>query len=126
MLGDSALLSLLWVLVCVVVILGLAYWVTRYLAAADRRGLFGKSKGTDHLAVLSRLTLGKDQQLVLIRAGDRYLLLGVTTAQMTSLAEFTKEEAESWQMENDQPPDDQQPPSFGQALHSVLQQKGRR
>jgi flagellar protein FliO/FliZ len=125
MFGDSALLSLLWVLVCVIVILGLAYWVTRYLAAADRRGLFGKSKGTDHLAVLSRLTLGKDQQLVLIRAGDRYLLLGVTTAQMTSLAEFTKEEAESWQAEQDQQPD-KEPPSFGQALRTVLQQKGRR
>jgi flagellar protein FliO/FliZ len=125
MFGDSALLSLLWVLVCIIVILGLAYWVTRYVAAADRRGLFGKSKGTDHLAVLSRLTLGKDQQLVLVRAGDRYLLLGVTTAQMTSLAEFTKEEVESWHLENDQQPDDQ-PPSFGQALRTVIQQKGRR
>jgi flagellar protein FliO/FliZ len=125
MFKDSAILSLLWVLVCVIVILGLAYWVTRSVAAADRRGLFGTSKGTDHLAVLSRLTLGKEQQLVLIRAGDRYLLLGVTTAQMTTLAEFTKEEAESWQTQQDQPTD-QAPPSFGQALRTVLQQKGRR
>jgi flagellar protein FliO/FliZ len=83
----------------------------------------GTGNGGGPLSILAQLTLGKDQRLVLVQAGQRYLLLGVTSAQVTTLAEFTQQEAESWQAAC---PAESAPPSFGQALRIVLKQKGRR
>jgi flagellar protein FliO/FliZ len=117
---------LVWTLVCVVVILGLAWWVTKYVVAGGKSGCRRTGKGTEHLTVLSRLTLGKEQQLVMVRAGDRYFLIGVTAGQMTTLAEFTQQEAESWRSQQTEQTGNQTPPSFGEALRTVIQQKVRR
>jgi flagellar protein FliO/FliZ len=128
--GSSIWLSLLWTVICLIVILGLAYWVSRYVARGGM-GRFGPGRGTEHLRVLAQLTLGKEQRLALVQAGSRYFLLGVTQSQINTLAEFTREEAEQWQSrpEGETGPDGgtgQTPPSFGEALHRVLQErKGR-
>jgi flagellar protein FliO/FliZ len=114
-------LQLLWTILCVVVIIGLAYWVTKHLAANGKLYGFGNSRG-ENLTVLARLTLGKDQQLLVVQAGSRYFLLGVTAAQLTTLAEFTQQEAEVWQTEHDQPPGGETP-SFGKTLFDQLRQK---
>jgi flagellar biosynthetic protein FliO len=118
------MLQLLWTLLCVVVIIGLAYWVTKYLVAGGFRQRVGGVR-RDDLAVLARLPLGKDQQLVVIQAGSRCFLLGVTATQVTTLAEFTQQEAEAWLAEHDQTPEGQ-PSGFGQALREALRQKRRR
>jgi flagellar biogenesis protein FliO len=86
----------------------------------------GGGKGAEYLTVLSRLSLGKDQQLAMVQAGDRYFLIGVTAGQMTTLAEFTQQEAERWQSQQAGQPGNETPPSFGQALRTVIQQKVRR
>jgi hypothetical protein len=44
---------------------------------------------------------------------------------VTTLAEFTQQEAEAWLAEHDQTPEGQ-PSGFGQALREALRQKRRR
>ena len=69
---------------------------------------------------LARLSLGRDQSLVLVQAGERYLLLGAAPSGVTLTAELTPEEAKAlYQPPSDQPP----PPSFTEALRTVLKQK---
>ena len=102
-------LSLLWVLVCVILILGLAYWFTKYIGGRGKLGgAFGAGRGTEQLKVLARLTLGRDQALAIVQAGERYFLLGVTASAISTLAELTGEEAEVW-LKREEPP---APPSF--------------
>jgi flagellar protein FliO/FliZ len=121
----NPILSLLWVIVCVVLILGLAYWVTRFVALRGSNGGYGKVRNTGDLVVLARLMLGKDQQLAVVKVGDHCYLLGVTATQITLLAELTPEEAASWQDKHDAP-SAEGPPDFGKLLKNALQQKGRR
>lgn len=116
----DSVLSLMWMLLCVVVIIVLAYLFTKYVAG--RKGLvgFGGPGGTGRFKALARLSLGREQSAVLIQAGERYLLLGVAPSGVTLLAELTQEEARTLYVgPSDQPP----PPSFGEALRTVLKQK---
>jgi flagellar biogenesis protein FliO len=83
----------------------------------------------------------------LVRAGNRYLLLGVTASQVTTLAELTAQEAEEWLSAQDTQETQERPafgglfvqegiehiktlfvrspehPTFGQALSEVLRQQ---
>ena len=103
------ILSLLWLLICVLAIAVLAYLFTKYVGG-----------GTAQFKVLARLSLGRDQSLVLVQAGERYLLLGAAPSGVTLTAELTPEEAKAlYQPPSDQPP----PPSFAEALRTVLKQK---
>jgi flagellar biogenesis protein FliO len=120
----NAVLSLLWVVICVVVILALAYWVTKYVALHGRTGVCDKAGNGGELVLLFRLVLGKDQQLAVVKAGERCYLLAVTATQITLLTEFTPEEAASWQ--NRDVPPAEGTLDFGKLLKNVLQQKGRR
>ena len=111
------ILSLLWLLICVLAIAALAYLFTKYVAGRNG-GLLGAGGGTARFKVLARL--GRDQSLVLVRAGERYLLLGAAPSGVTLTAELTPEEAKAlYQPPSDQPP----PPSFAEALRTVLKQK---
>lgn len=118
--GANTWLSLLWALVCVVLILGLAYWFTKRVAAPGGLGALVAAPGTEQLKVLARLALGKEQLLVVVQAGERYFLLGVTQSAVSTLAEFTREEAEAWFAGPDGPA---APPSFLEALRTVIEQK---
>jgi flagellar protein FliO/FliZ len=117
--------QLIWAITCIVVILGLAYWVTRYIAQRGRGGGLERVRKEGDLSVLSRMTLGKDQQLAVVKVADHYYLLGVTSSQITMLAELPPEEAASWQTDHDTPPADPLS-SFGKTLKTVLQQKIQR
>ena len=118
--GDAALASFLWMLVCVVLIIGLAYWFTKYVAG---RGALGAFSGGRRMEVLDRLPLGRDQNLILARVGERYLLLGAGTAGVTLLAELTGEEAAAWK-----PPEtaEGERPGFKEAFLTMMKQKERR
>ena len=116
--GLSSLFSLIWMLVCVLVIIVLAYLFTRYVAG--RGGTLGVPGGSERFRVLARLPLGREQSAVLVKAGEKYLLLGVAASEITLLKELTQEEAEAVYA---LPPDQPAPPSFGEALRSVLKQK---
>ena len=117
--GMQSLLSLLWMLLCVVAIIVLAYLFTRHVVG--RGGLVrGMSGGNGQFKVLARLSLGKEQAAELIQAGERYFLLGVASSGVSLLADLSQEEAEAlYQPPTDQPP----PPNFRESLRTVLQQK---
>lgn len=106
-------------LICVVVIIALAYWFTKYVAGRGGLGGFGLSSGGERFKILARLSLGREQMLVLVQVGERYFLLGVTPSAISTLAEFTAEEAQAWPAAQEQPP----APSFRETLHTILQKK---
>ena len=116
--GLSSLFSLVWMLVCVLVIIVLAFLFTKYVAG--RGGMRRMVGGSERFKALARLSLGREQNMVLVKAGEKYLLLGVTASQITVLKELTQEEAEAIYVP---PPDQPAPPSFGEALRTVLKQK---
>ena len=116
--GLGSLFSLIWMLVCVLAVIALAWLFTKYVAG--RGGAIGTPGGTERFRVLARLPLGRDQSAVLVKAGEKYLLLGVTPSEVTVLKELTAEEAEAVYA---LPPDQPAPPSFGEALRTVLKQK---
>ena len=118
------ILNLCWMLICIVVVLFLAYLFTKYVGKRGGLGSYTGGRRGD-IKVISQLTLGKDRQLLLIQMGERYFLLGSTASGITNLAEFTPEEAEKWQKDAEQQ-EVQQPPSFSEALRTVLKQKGKR
>ena len=116
--GLASLFSLIWLLVCVLVIVVLAYLFTKYVAG--RGGAIGAPGGSERFRVLARLPLGREQSAVLVKAGEKYLLMGVTASEITVLKELTPEEAEAVYA---LPPDQPEPPSFVEALRTVLKQK---
>ena len=116
----DSMLSLIWMLLCVVVIIVLAYLFTRYVAGRRGLGGFGAPGGTGRFKALARLSLGREQSAVLVQAGERYLLLGVAPSGVTLLAELSQEEAQELYAPS---PGQPAPPSFGEALRTVLKQK---
>lgn len=117
-------LSLLWAVVCCVVVLGLAYWFTKFVVGRGKFGGMNMSGGTGGIEVLAQKPLGKDQRLLVVQAAGRYFLLGVTASQITCLAELTPEEVQVWCSKNADPAE-QCPPSFTEALQKVLKEKFR-
>jgi flagellar biosynthetic protein FliO len=71
------------------VILGAAYFVTRYLA---RRGF--NPVANKNLKVIETVPLGIDKSLLLVKVGEQYLLLGSSQKNITLLAAI---ERKSWQ-----------------------------
>ena len=126
MLGGSAWASLLWALLCIVVILGLAYWFTKYVVGRGGAQLLRPGRNAGNLKVLSQLSVGKDQHLAVVQAGERFFLIGTTPSQITLLTEFTQEEAQSWQTQPPAAAEGQQLPTFGEALRQVLNQRKQR
>ena len=113
------ILALIWLLVCVLAIAALAYLFTKYVAGRGG-ALPGLGSGNARLKALARLPLGRDQALVLVQAGERYLLLGTAPSGVSLVAELTAEEAQALCAP---PPGQAQPPSFGEALRSALKQR---
>ena len=115
----SSVLTLVWLLVCVLVIIALAYLFTKYVAGRGY-GALGMSGGNGRFKVLARLSLGREQSLALVQAGERYLLLGVAPSGVSLVAELTREEAEALYT----PPAGQPaPPGFSEALRAALKRK---
>ena len=89
------LLSVLSLLAAVLLVLAGAYVFTRW-AGKNLGGGFFSVRGGSRLQVLDRAVLGRDQAVLVVRAGQRYLLLGSTPAGLTLLAELTEEEGKLW------------------------------
>jgi len=114
--------SLFGIVAWVVIIILLAYWFTKFVGTHGGRGGLTLGSGSEQLQVLARLSLGREQMLLLVQAGERFFLLGVTPSSIANLAEFTPEQAQSWKQEQQT----QTPPSFVQALRTVVQQRKQR
>lgn len=115
--------TLLGMLLAVALVLALAYGCTRLLA---RRGalLPGGGRG-GRLRVLERLSLGREQSVVVAQIGAKRVLLGVTPAQITLLRELSGEEAALWdEVQKDGGPDGAA--RFQDALRAALIRKNHK
>lgn len=79
-----ATLSAAGVILFMIIIFFGAYYASRLVA---RGALRNQSAGIP-MKVLSRTTIGRDQALVVVQIGEKALLLGVTSQQITQLGEF--------------------------------------
>ena len=107
--GD--VLSLVGMLGGFFLILFLAYWATKVLA----RGYAASGTGR-MIEVLDRMSLGQEKQLLVVKAADKVLLLGVTAHHIEKL-----EELDAGALP--QPPSNPQSGAFFAALKSALEQK---
>ena len=80
-------------LAATVIILFLAWAASRWIAQRGGASGFG---GTEEFRILYQLPLGRTERLVILRAGTRCYLLGVTESNITLLKEWDGEEAEIW------------------------------
>ena len=86
--------EVLWTICAILGVLVLAYLFTRYVAGRGQGG--GPSRlGKRMLTILDQVAVGKDQRLLLVRAGETYYFLGVTQGSITCLEKLTAEEAEA-------------------------------
>ena len=87
------LLPLLGIILVLLLVMGGCYLFTRW-AAAGLGGSLGR--GSARMQVVERLPLSRDQALLVVRLGERYLLLGSSAAGIALLAELTEEEGALW------------------------------
>lgn len=94
MIGN--VLSLLGMLLIVIVVLVLAYGCTRFLGACGMAGTPGGIRKSEDLYVMRQIGIGRNQRLLLVRMGERCLLLGVSSEAVTLLLQLEGEEAKQW------------------------------
>ena len=114
------LLSLLGILLTLLLVLAGSYLFTRW-AGRGLSSRFGLPGG-GHVVVQERVTLGRDQSLLVVQVADRYFLLGSSPSGLTLLAELTREEGELWSA----PPDSEGPartPDFRALLKGLREKK---
>ncbi|MCI9555804.1 MAG: flagellar biosynthetic protein FliO [Lawsonibacter sp.] len=87
-------LSVLALLAVILLVLAGAYLFTRWAGRGLVLSTGGGGRG--RLQAVERLSLGRDQSLVVVRTGTRFLLLGCTPAGISLLRELTPEEGEGW------------------------------
>lgn len=117
---DRNVFSLLGMLITVILILLLAYWVTRFIG---QKGLPGWARGMQNsgeLRILWQLSLGKGERLLLVRLHERCLLLGVSGGGITVLTELSREEAAVWLQKEGEVP---KAPSFLEIMRDNLPKK---
>lgn len=107
-------LSLLWMVLAVVLVTGLAYLFTRYVVG-NRMGE-GKLR-SEGVQVLTCSRVGREQKLAVVKAGDKYLLLGITPQNITMLTELSPESCAQWEQK-------EPVPSFREALKQNLKNRG--
>ncbi len=83
---GSTLYGIFYFIFMSAIILGAAYYVTKYLA---KRGF--KASGSKNLKIVESVSLGIDKSLILVKVGEQYLLLGSTQKSISMLAEIDKE-----------------------------------
>ena len=89
------ILSAVGLLAIVLLVLAGAWIFTRW-AGKNLGGSFAGRSGGGRVAVLDRTNLDRERAILLVRAGERYLLLGSAPGGLTLLAELTAEEGENW------------------------------
>jgi flagellar protein FliO/FliZ len=113
--------SVLWALLVTCLVLFLAYWFTRHVVG---RLSIGRTFQR-HMTVLEKVSLGRDQRLVLAQVGDTLYLLGVTPGGISCLRVLSEEEAAPWRRPEEPPTAPMGRTSFREALRKVLEQRKR-
>ncbi len=85
--GDNSWSTLFYIIIMVAVLLA-AYFTTKYLSGKARRIV--KSR---HIVVLDRMGIAKDKMLLLVKVGDKSMLIGVTNQNINALGEVDVDES---------------------------------
>lgn len=80
----------------VVLILYLSYVVSKALG----KGM-AKSSNSRYMRMVDQITIGQDRHMAIVQAGTKYLLIGITSGQITILAEIKEEELLELTPQND-------------------------
>jgi len=84
--AGSTIYGILYFLFMSAVILGAAYYVTKYLA---RKGL--NPANNKNLKIIETVPLGIDKSILLVKVGEQYLLLGSTQKNISLLTVIEQE-----------------------------------
>ena len=122
MLGDHDWFLMVWAVICIVVVLGMSYWVTKFVAG---RSGFGTRRGGKQIEILAQESIGRDQRLAVARVGEKYFVLGIAANNISLLTELDKDAAALWEA-HPETPSNPGNPSFIEAFQDVLKQKMRR
>ena len=85
---DSDISALLWLLFSIIAVLILACWATRRIVGGIPASHIKRTER--QIEILAQTAIGKSEALILVQAGVRCFLLGVTANAITVLAEFTE------------------------------------
>lgn len=118
--GNNIGVQLLLVIVLTGLILLLAYVFTRYVVGGRMLSGFGGMSRSGRLQLLEQLSLGREERIAVVQAGERYVLVGITKQSVTLLLELTAEEGARWEELRKQP---QQMPTFKKELMERLKRK---
>lgn len=112
---------LIWAVICVVLVLGLAYWFTRNVAGRSLAGRFSMARGSGRIQIVEQQVLGRDQRLAVVRVSGKYYLLGITAEHISLISEIT------WGTEPLGTAEQAtEKPTFHEAFFDALKQKARR
>ena len=115
--GFSDLLSLLGIVLTLALVLLASYLAARW-AGTGLGGRLGAGGG-QHVRVLERVSLGRDQTIVVVRAANRFFLLGSSPSGFSLLAELTEEELSAPSSDGVPP----EPPDFRALLRKFRAKK---
>lgn len=85
----GTIIKLLLTLFIIILFFFLAYVVTRVVAGSNFLGVKGKN-----IRILEKLPVSKDSSILLLRAVDKVLVVGVTPSGMTTLRELDPDAVE--------------------------------
>lgn len=81
--------SVILTFIAAVFIIYLSYVVSKYVG----RGMGMNKNGNSHyMRVVDQLMVGQDRYVAVVQAGDKYLLIGVTSQQISLLQELDPED----------------------------------
>lgn len=86
----NSVLSLISVLIVTILILYLSYVFTKLLG----KGMVTRREGSC-MKLMGRLPFGQDKAVAVVRTGDHYYLIGITSSQITLLAELQEEDVKA-------------------------------
>ncbi|ADH60986.1 flagellar biosynthetic protein FliO [Thermoanaerobacter mathranii subsp. mathranii str. A3] len=85
--GTEYVFQLIWYLIAFLLVIGLAYYITRFIGQSTLR----YTRSTN-LQVIDYVMLGRDKGLYILKVGNKFFLIGVSNTNITYLTEINKED----------------------------------
>lgn len=117
--------GILWELVCIIVILGVAYWLTRKRGGLGFYSMARRTGPALQLELIAQVGVGGNERLVVVKTGERYFLLGVTAGGISNLAELSEEDVAAWR-EIAAANASSKNGAFADTMNALLKKKGQR
>ena len=112
--GWSEALSVIGTIVLMIAVFVAAYFVSKYVGKHYKPN-YGFSK---NISVIDSTAIGKDRSLLLVKVGEKNLLIGSTPNEITLLSEFPAEQFTADSQAGQAPPKD-----FLTTFRSVIKSK---